>query len=130
MKNTLIWICRIFIGLVASLLLMQGFMWSFLPEANLATNGIVVDNTLGINMIKTDIGAGLFTVAIFSFLYLFRGVKWFMPLVIAVSGYLIIRTISFFVDGYHETVVIGIGLEAIVLVALLGLNKLQKTIKE
>jgi len=125
MKNVLIWICRIFIGLVGAILLYVAFMWSFAPDTNMLQNGISVDGILGRNMIKTDIGAGLFAASIFSFLYLFKGKQWFLPLVIIVSAYLVIRTVSILMDGYTEMAIFGIGLEAMVLIAVLGLNKLQ-----
>ena len=69
MKNTFIWILKIFIGLIALLLLKQGFMWSFLPEMNLETHNIVTNSNLGLNMVKSEIGAGLFSVSIFLLLY-------------------------------------------------------------
>ncbi len=42
-----------------------------------------------------------------------------------IGFFLVIRTISFIVDGYHQTIVILIVLEALILVALFALNKLQ-----
>ena len=125
MKNTFIWILKIFIGLIALLLLKQGFMWSFLPEMNLETHNIVTNSNLGLNMVKSEIGAGLFSVSIFLLLYVIKGQKWFLPATIMIGFFLVIRTISFIVDGYHQTIVILIVLEALILVALFALNKLQ-----
>jgi hypothetical protein len=125
MKNTFIWVLKIFIGLIALLLLKQGFMWSFLPEMNLEIHNIVTNSNLGLNMVKSEIGAGLFSVSIFLLLYVIKGQKWFLPATIMVGFFLVIRTISFITDGYHQTIVILIVLEAVILVALFTLNKLQ-----
>ena len=125
MKYTLILILKIFVGLTAFVLIVQGFMWSFLPKTNLESYNIVTNSNLGLNMIKSDIGAGLFAVGLFSLLYIFKGNKWFLPTLIMVGLYLLIRTISFITDGYHQTIVIGIVLEGLVLIALFALNNLQ-----
>ena len=125
MKNTFIWILKILIGLIALLLLKQGFMWSFLPERNLEIHNIVTNSNLGLNMVKSEIGAGLFSVSIFLLLYVIKGQKWFLPATIMVGFFLVIRTISFIMDGYHQTIVTIIILEAFILVALFALNKLQ-----
>ena len=126
MNNIIIWICRVFLGLVAAILVLQGGMWGFFPESNLATNSIEVSNALGINMIKSDIGGGLVAAGLFILLFLFKGRMWFLPSVIIAGSYLIIRTVSLVVDGSHPTILIGIALESLVLIALIGLNKLQK----
>ncbi len=125
MKNTFIWILKIFIGLIALLLLKQGFMWSFLPEMSLESNNIATNSNLGLNMIKSDMGGGLFSVSIFLLLYVIKGQKWFLPATIMVGFFLVIRTISYIMDGYHQMIVIVIVVEALILVALLVLNKLQ-----
>jgi len=103
-------------------------MWSFAPDANMTQYGISTDGILGVNMIKTDIGAGLLTASLFSLLYLFKGKQWFLPLVIIVSAYLIIRAISLLMDGYNEMAVFGVILEGAVLIAIFRLNKLLNSI--
>lgn len=125
MKNTFIWILKIFIGLIALLLLKQGFMWSFLPETSLESNNIVTNSNLGLNMVKSDMGGGLFSVAIFLLLSVIKGQKWFLPSTIMVGFYLVIRTISFIMDGYHQVIVSVIVIEVLILTALFALNKLQ-----
>ena len=108
------------------MLLTQSFLWALFPASNLETYGINVNGILGLNMVKTDVGAGLFAVAAFSFLYLYRGRQWFLPLVIIASGYLVIRATSLIMDGYDQTVVTGVILEALFVGVLVILNKLQK----
>ena len=125
MKNTLMWVCKIFLVLTGLMLLYAGFMWSFLPADNLATNSIAVDSVLGMNMIKTDIGAPLLVGGTFLLLFAFKGNQWFWPMFILGGAYFFIRTISFFVDGSDPMIIFGIGLEGAVLVALYGLYKLR-----
>ena len=127
MKNTLIWICKIFLALTGLMLLYAGFMWSFMPNANLAQYNIDVGNALGMNMIKTDIGTPLLVAGAFLLLFAFEGNKWFLPMFILGGAYFVIRTISFFVDGSDPMIIFGIGLEGLVLVALYGLYKLRKS---
>ena len=126
MKNTLMWICKIFLVLTGLMLLYAGFMWNFMPDANLTQYSIEVNNALGMNMIKTDIGAPLLVGGAFLLLFAFKGNEWFLPMFILGSAYFIIRTISFFVDGSAPMIVFGIGLEGLVLVALYGLYRLRQ----
>ena len=126
MKSTIIWICKIFLALTGLMLLYAGFMWSFIPDANLAQYSIEVSNALGMNMIKTDIGAPLLVAGTFLLLFSFKGNEWFLPMFILGGAYLIIRTISFFVDGSDPMIIFGIGLEGLVLLALYGLYKLRQ----
>ena len=125
MKNTFIWILKIFIALIALMLFKQGFMWSFLPETNLEIHNIVTNSNLGLNMIKSEIGTGVLSVSIFLLLYVIKGQKWFLPAIIMVGLFLVIRTISFIIDGYHQIIVSIIILEVLILIALFALNVLQ-----
>ena len=109
------------------MLLYAGFMWSFMPDANLAQYSIETGSILGINMVKTDIGAPLLVGGTFLLLFAFKGNEWFLPMFILGGAYFIIRTISFFVDGSDPMIIFGIGLEGLVLVALYGLYKLRKS---
>lgn len=125
MKNIIIWVLRVFIGLVALMLLYPGITWSFMPEANLLANDIEVNSALGMNMLKSAMGTGLLATSIFMFLFLFKGEKWFLPSVIIMATFLLIRLISLFVDGSHLMIIVGILIEILSLIAMWGLNKLQ-----
>ena len=109
---------RIIIGLIAVVLLVNGFQWAFIPQNLLDTYGIVAESPLGINMLKSDIGAGLISAAIFLMMFALKNGFWFYPAAILTASFLIIRIISLFVDGSDPTIVMGIALEAIVLIAL------------
>jgi hypothetical protein len=128
MKNIGMWACRILLGLVGLILLMQGIMWAFMPEANLAMNDIVANSTLGLNMIKSDIGGALMAVGLLLILYVVNRKELYFPLVIFVSGYLIVRSVSFFTDGSHPTIIVGIVMEAVVLALVVVLHKLRKKV--
>ncbi|MCG8574854.1 MAG: hypothetical protein MI810_08230 [Flavobacteriales bacterium] len=124
--KTAIVILRVFLGLMGAMLLFQGFMWSFLPETNLEMNGITTDSILGINMIKSDIGGALLTAGTFLGLFALQGRKWFYPTVIVAGGYFMVRTVSLFMDGSHPTIIIGIVIEAVVIVTSVILNNLLR----
>ena len=125
MKNVLTWVCKIFIILAGVLFLFAGFIWSFMPDENLATYSITVSNGLGMNMIKTDIGAPLFAGGAFLLLFVFKGNQWFLPSFIFVVAHFVVRMISFFVDGSYPEVIAAMGIEVVVLLALFGLKKLK-----
>ncbi len=125
MKNISIWGLRVFIGLVALMLLYPGITWSFMPEANLVNNNIEVNSTLGMNMLKSAMGTGLLVTSLFMLLFLFKGEKWFLPSFIIMATFLLIRLVSLFVDGSHMMIIVGILIEIFSLVAMWGLNKLQ-----
>jgi len=125
MKNILIWACKIFLTLCGFLLLYGGFMWSFMPDANLTQYSIEIGSALGMNMVKTDIGAPLLTGGLFLLLFIFKGNQWFLPMFILGSAYLVVRVISLFVDGSAPVIIFGIALETLVLLALFGLKKLR-----
>ena len=125
MKNITIWGLRVFIGLVALMLLFPGFMWSFMPDANLVLNDIEVNSALGMNMLKSAMGTGLLATSIFMLLFLFKGEKWFLPSFVIMATFLLIRLVSLFVDGSHLMIIVGILIEIFSLVAMWGLNKLQ-----
>lgn len=127
MKNVLTWTCKIFLTLAGLILLYAGFLWSFMPESNLAIYNIAVSDGLGMNMIKADIGAPLLAGGSYLLLFVFKGNQWFLPMFIFGAAYFLVRTISLFVDGSYPEVIFGIGLEAAVLVALWGLYRLRQS---
>ena len=116
---------RIFIGLTAIVLAVNGFLWSFIPAGNLDTYSITTNTATGINMLKSDIGGGLFAAAIFLFMYAWRRGFWFYPAIIATGSYLLVRTVSLIVDGSHPTVFAGIALEALVAIVLVVLWRME-----
>lgn len=126
MRNTAIWTLRVLLGLMGLTLLFSGFMWAFLPESNLETNEIIANSILGLNMIKSDIGAPLMAVGLFQILFVFGRSQFFLPLVITSLLYFLVRTVSFFVDGSHSTIVIGIVMELMVPLLNVALYRLMK----
>jgi hypothetical protein len=116
---------NVFLLLVAASLLVSGVLWAIAPTSNLATNGISVSSALGMNMIKTDIGAPLITTALFLVIFVFKRGHWFYPAAMNAAAYLVIRIISFAVDGYHPMVAVGIALEATVLAVLFAARRID-----
>lgn len=88
------------------------------PAANLTDNDITATSPLALNMIKTDIGGGLIAASTLIGLFALKGNQWFVPAAIITGAYLILRTISWTVDGSHPMIISGVVLEALVLAAL------------
>lgn len=108
---------RILLSLLALVVLFSGCMWAFAPTANLEANSITVGSALGMNMIKSDIGAPLIGAGLFTFLYAWRQGHWYYPSLILTSLYAVVRAVSVLVDGPSQMALVGVGLE--VFVALL-----------
>lgn len=122
--KTAILTLRIFLGLMGGVLVLQGTMWAFAPASNLEMNQIVTETALGMNMIKSDIGGPLMVAGIFLLLFAIKGREWYVPSIMIAGGYLLVRSVSFIVDGYHPTIVVGVVLESVVVVAAYFLNRL------
>ena len=119
------WVCKICLIIAGVLFLMAAFLWSFMPDSNLAAYSITISDGLGRNMIKTSMGAPLFAGSIFLLLFVFKGNQWFLPIFIFVAAHFLVRTINLFVDGVYPEVIASMVIEVIVLLALYGLHKLR-----
>lgn len=129
MKNVLTWVCKIFLIVACLLFLVAAFLWSFMPDTNLTAYSIRISNGLGINMIKTSMGAPLFAGSIYLLLFVFKGNQWFLPIFIFVAAHFIVRTISLFVDGSYPEVIASMIIEIVMLLALYGLYRLRQSEK-
>lgn len=109
---------RVLLALVALTLVGNGFMWAFLPAGNLETNAISVDSPLGMNMIKSDIGAPLIGVGLLILLYAWRQGHWYYPSVLMAALYAVVRAASVAVDGPEPMALVGVGLETFVVLLL------------
>ena len=117
--------CRIYVGVMAVILLINGFLWGFLPDSNLALNGIIVESVLGMNMIKSDIGGSLIAISILTVLFLLNRKQWFYPVIIFTSSLLFVRIISLLTDGYHEIAIAGVVMEVLFLLSAISINYKQ-----
>ncbi|NME72582.1 hypothetical protein [Flammeovirga aprica] len=107
-------ILKVLLGLMGLVLVYNGFKWAFLPENNLNTNGIIANTILGINMIKSDIGAPLMAIGLFQVLFVLGRKEFFFPLIIISLLYFVVRLVSYFVDGSHPIIEIGLVMEVVV----------------
>lgn len=118
-------IIRGLLGLIGLTLVFNGAMWAFAPASNLEVNAISVASVLGMNMIKSDIGAPLMSVGIFLVLYALKRGLWFYPSVIIAGMYAIVRGVSVLVDGAAQMALVGVGLELFVVALLIIDRKLS-----
>ena len=114
---------RIFLGLVALVLLGQGAAWAFVPEFNMVTNGIQVSSPMGLNMVKSDIGGALLAAGSFLALYAWKGGHWFYPTAIVAGSYAGVRLVSCITDGFEPIAVFGVVLEVMVVLAAWALHR-------
>lgn len=111
-------VIRAVLSVLALVVLVTGCMWAFAPAANLEANSISVSSALGMNMIKSDIGAPLIGTGVFTLLYAWKQGFWYYPSVIMASLYAVVRAVSVFVDGPAQMAVVGVGLEVFVVLLL------------
>lgn len=116
-------VCKWFLVVVSLILMVQGIRWGFFPASNLADNEITATSPLALNMIKSDIGGGLIAASVLIGLFALKGNQWFFPAAVITAAYLVVRTLSWLVDGTHPMIVSGVVLEAIVLAALFFLKR-------
>lgn len=114
MKTTAIWILKVLLGLMGLTLFYNGAMWAFLPEANLASNQIFTESVLGMNMLKSDIGAPLMAVGLFQALVVFGKKQFVLPVIIISLSYFLVRLVSLGVDGSHPMIITGVVMELLV----------------
>ena len=67
----------------------------------------------------------LITMPLFLVIFVFKRGHWLYPAAMTAAAYLVIRIISFAVDGCHPTVVVGIALEATVLAVLFAARRID-----
>ena len=126
MKNVGIWIVKILLGLTGLTLFYGGFMWAFMPESNLESYQIVSNSILGLNMIKSDIGAPLMAMGFLQIWFVFGKRELFLPVVIIGLCYFIVRSVSFFIDGSDPLIISGIVMEIVVPLLNVALYRLTQ----
>lgn len=111
MESTVVKIARVYIWIMALILIINGFMWGLFPQMNLEMYGIIAEEAVSVNMIKSDIGGSLFAIGIISVLFLLKGQEFYIPLIILTISLATFRAISIIVDGPHLLSVSGFILE-------------------
>lgn len=110
---------KIFLGLVAVLLISSWARWFISPDAMLAQYHVAANDVVGWNMLKSDMGGYVLTIGIFILLFVFRGKAWLIPSIVAVGAILGTRLLSLLQDGSDPAIWIGIALELVCFAILL-----------
>lgn len=130
MNSTLIITLKILIGLVALMLLVQGFLWSFMPESSMKSAEISSSSPIGMNYLKSNSGVAFFSMGLFFAMFVLQGNSWFLPSVIMLSGYILIRTVDLITAGYNQSIALYILIEIVIMAALFALKSLQSATAE
>lgn len=107
----LVKIARVYIWIMAVILIINGLMWGLFPQMNLDMYGIIAQDAVSVNMIKSDIGGSLLAIGIISVLFLLRGQEFYLPLIVLTISLATFRAISIVVDGPHLLSVSGVIME-------------------
>ena len=129
MESIMLKIARVYIWIMALILIINGIMWGLFPQMNLEMYGIIAQEAVSVNMIKSDIGGSLFAIGIISVLFLLRGHEFYLPLIILTISLATFRAISIIVDGPHLLSVSGVFLEILFALSVKFVrNNAEKTV--
>lgn len=117
MRNILTWIAKIFLGLIALLLISTWGRWFVDTQAILDQYQVAAETITGINALKSGMGGAALIIGIFVILYFFNGSRWLLPVIISTGALLLTRVLSLLFDGFSETGFIGVVLEILLIAA-------------
>lgn len=127
MKKLLHISSKIFLVLIALLLVSAWAIWFLDTQAMLNQYQVATESVTGINALKTSMGGAALIIGLFIILYFLKGNRWLLPIILSTGVLLIIRTISMFVDGSSTTIWLGIILEFLLILAALVLMNQKRS---
>ena len=99
--------------------------WTFFPDSAMEFFQVSAESVFGMNMLKTDMTAGVAVSGVFALLYFIRGKVWLAPAIVVVSVFLVTRLINIAMDGSTGTLWAGIGYELLYFATALFLLKTE-----
>lgn len=117
MLTILNWVVKIFLGLIALLLISTWVRWFVDTQAILDQYQVAAETITGINALKSGMGGAALIIGIFFILYFFYGSRWLLPVIISTGALLLTRVVSLLADGFSETGFIGVVLEILLIAA-------------
>ena len=114
MSTYMIVAMKIFVSLVAAMLIVIWARWFIQPEAMYALYDVTANSRFGVNMLKSDMGGFVLTIGFLSLLAVWRGGSWYPPALIAQAAILFTRVLSLLQDGATAGIWGGIALETVV----------------
>ena len=122
MTKILIWASKIFLGLMALLLLATWVRWFVDTPALLEQYELQASSTIALNALKTSMGGAILVIAVFIVLYFIKGRKWLYPIAISSGALLVSRLISVFQVGHTTMIWVGVVFEILIILAALYLH--------
>ncbi|WP_372572316.1 hypothetical protein [Ruegeria jejuensis] len=90
-ENAIRYVGFAYFGLVFLFLTYLGVIWAFAPASQMIKLDITSSSLAGTNTLKSIMGAGLLSMAIFSLMFIIRSKTWFSPLATLTSLLLVVR---------------------------------------
>ena len=118
-------LAKVLFGLFVLDIARNWIQWTFFPEAAMAFFQVSADGLFGLNMLKTDMTAGVAVSGVFAVLYFVRGKSWLPPAIVVVSVFLVTRLINMAMDGATGMLWAGIGYELVFFATALFLLKTE-----
>jgi len=116
---------KVLLGLFILDIARNWIQWTFFPEVAMAFFQVSAEGLFGLNMLKTDMTAGVAVSGVFALLYFIRGKVWLAPAIVVVSVFLVTRLINMAMDGATGTLWAGIGYELVFFATALFLLKTE-----
>lgn len=120
---------RIFAKVLFGLFLLDAarnwVQWTFFPDSAMEFFQVGAKGVFGMNMLKTDMTAGVAVSGVFALLYFVRGKVWLAPAIVVASVFLVTRLINIALDGSTGMLWAGIGYELLFFATALFLLKTE-----
>lgn len=120
---------RIFAKVLFGLFLLDAarnwVQWTFFPDSAMEFFQVGAEGVFGMNMLKTDMTAGVAVSGLFALLYFVRGKVWLSPAIVVASVFLVTRLINIAMDGSTGMLWTGIGYELLFFATALFLLKTE-----
>ena len=120
---------RTFVKVIFGLFMLDScrnwIQWTFFTDAAKEFFQVQSESIWGLNMLKTDMTAGVATSGVFVLLYFLRGKQWLPPAIVLVSVFIVTRLLSMAIDGTTGMLWAGIAYEVTFLAAAVFLLKTE-----
>ena len=116
---------KILFGLFVLDIARNWIQWTSFPEVAMEFFQVSAEGVFGMNMLKTDMTAGVAVSGVFALLYFVRGKVWLAPAIVVVSVFLVTRLINMAMDGSTGMLWAGVGYELVFFATALFLQKTE-----
>ena len=120
---------RVFVKVIFGLFMLDScrnwIQWTFFTDIAKEFFQVQSEGIWGLNMLKTDMTAGVATSGVFVLLYFLRGKQWLPPAIVLVSVFIVTRLLSMAIDGASTMLWAGVAYEVTFLAAAVFLLRTE-----